>query len=212
MKLVIARPSPYARKARIALLEKGLAFETIIENPWQPDTTLPSVNPLGKVPVLMLDDGRVIHDSKVIVEYLETLGAPPDLIPRSPELRVAHKQIEAIADGVCDAVVLITLENARAPELRSLDWIERQRRKVVAGVTELARLLGNGEWFTSSGFGLGELACMCALDYVDLRFPAFDWHAPGANLANLANLHARLSARPSIAQTKPEPQALPQVR
>jgi glutathione S-transferase len=209
MKLVIARPSPYARKARIALLEKGIAFETIVENPWQPETTVPNVNPLGKVPALILDGGRVIHDSKVIVEYLETLGAPPDLIPKSPDLRVAHKQLEAIADGVCDAVVLITLELARAPELRSVDWIERQRQKVVAGVTELARLLGNGEWFTSAGFGLGEIATVCALDYIDLRLPAFDWRPTGASLANL---HARLSVRPSFAQTKPESQALPQVR
>ena len=208
MRLVIARPSPFARKAHIALLEKGIAFETVVENPWQPDTTVPSVNPLGKVPALMLDDGRVIHDSKVIVEYLETLDVPPDLIPRSPDLRVAHKQIEAIADGVCDAVVLITLESARAPDLHSMDWIERQRRKVVAGVTELARLLGNGEWFTSAGFGLGEVATVCALDYIDLRLPAFDWRAAGANLVSL---HARLAARPAFAQTKPAPQALPRV-
>lgn len=209
MKLVIARPSPYARKAHVVLLEKGIAFETIVENPWQPDSIVPSVNPLGKVPALMLDDGRVIHDSKVIVEYLETLGVPPDLIPKSPALRVAHKQLEAIADGVCDAVVLITLEIARAPDLRSTDWIERQHRKVVAGVTELARLLGDEGWFTSAGFGLGEVATVCALDYIDLRLPAFDWRPTAANLANL---HARLSVRPSFAQTKPEAQALPQVR
>jgi glutathione S-transferase len=209
MKLVIARPSPFARKARIALLEKGIAFETILENPWQPETTVPNVNPLGKVPALILDGGRVIHDSTVIVEYLETLGAPPDLIPKSPELRVAHKQLEAIADGVCDAVVLITLEVARTPELRSMDWIERQRRKVVAGINELARLLGKGEWFTSAGFGLGEVATVCALDYIDIRLPAFDWRSSGGNLADL---HARLSERPSFAQTKPESQALPQVR
>ena len=77
MKLIIAKPSPYARKARVALIEKAIEFETIVENPWLPDTGIADVNPLGKIPALVLDDGRVIHDSKVIIEYLETLNAPP---------------------------------------------------------------------------------------------------------------------------------------
>ena len=86
MKLIIARPSPYARKARIALIEKGIEFETIIENPWLPETNVPSANPLGKVPALILGDGRVVHDSKVIVEYLETLGIPPVYFLALPRL------------------------------------------------------------------------------------------------------------------------------
>ena len=209
MKLVIASPSPFARKARIALLEKGIAFEAVLENPWQPDTTVSSVNPLGKVPALLLADGAIIHDSKVIIEYLETLDAPPALIPRSPALRVAHKQIEALADGICDAVVLITLEGARPPERRSAEWVERQRRKIVAGTAELSRLLGEREWFTEAGFALGEVATVCALDYIDLRCPSFDWRAAAPNLEQL---HARLSARAAFAQTRPTPQALPEVR
>ena len=79
MKLIIAKPSPYARKARVALIEKAIEFETIVENPWLPDTGIGDVNPLGKIPALVLDDGRVIHDSKVIIEYLETLNAPPGI-------------------------------------------------------------------------------------------------------------------------------------
>ena len=125
MKLIIAKPSPYARKVRIALLEKRIPFETLIDVPWNPGTRAPSFNPLGKIPVLVLDDGRIVHDSKVIVEYLETLDLPPRLIPLEPLRRVAHKQIEATADGVCDAVVLIVLEKSRAPALRSADRIAR---------------------------------------------------------------------------------------
>lgn len=206
MKLIIARPSPYARKARVAMLEKGLPFETIIENPWLPETTVPKANPLGKVPALVLDDGSVVHDSKVIVEYLETLGAQPDLIPRSPTLRVAHKQIEATADGICDAVVLIALERARPIEKRSTDWIERQSKKIVAGIAELAKQLDERQWFTDSGFGLAEIATGCALGYLDFRFPEYDWR--GAAL-NLEKLFVRLSARPSFVQSKPESQTLP---
>jgi len=209
MKLIIARPSPYARKARIALLEKGIPFETVVENPWLPETKVPAANPLGKVPALILDDGSVVHDSKVIIEYLETLPALPALVPAEPRLRVAHKQIEAIADGVCDAVVLITLENARPLPLRSADWIERQRNKVVAAIAELSRLLGDRDWFTDAGFGLAEIATVCALDYIDLRYPSYQWRA---DARNLERLHARLSARSSFAETKPAAQELPSIR
>jgi glutathione S-transferase len=208
VKLIIARPSPYARKARIALLEKGIAFETVVENPWLPDTKVPGANPLGKVPALILEDGSVVHDSKVIIEYLETLDRAPHLLPRDAKLRVAHKQIEAIADGICDAVVLIALEGARPAQTRSADWIERQRKKIVAGTAELSRLLGDRDWFTDAGFGLAEVATVCALEYIDFRYPAYEWR-PDA--PNLERLHRRLSARPSFAETKPAPQVLPQL-
>ena len=206
MKLIIAKPSPYARKARVALIEKGIEFETVVENPWLPETRVANTNPLGKIPALVLDDGRVIHDSKVIVEYLETLNAPPALIPPSPDLRIAHKQIEVIADGISDAIVLIRLEGTRPVAMQSSDWVRRQRKKIEASVVELSRLLGEQEWFTVAGFGLGDVATGCALGFLDFRFPEFDWR-PSA--PNLERLFARLSARPSFAQTIPESQALP---
>ena len=186
MKLIIAKPSPYARKARVALLEKKIECEIVVENPWLPQTRINDANPLGKVPALVLENGRVIHDSKVIFEYLETLEAPPQLTPTDASARIAHKQIEAIADGICDAVVLIALEGAR--------------------VGELERTLGQREWFTDFGYGLAEISCICALEYIDFRYPQFRWResAPG-----LAELHRRVSARPSFAATRPEPQVLP---
>jgi glutathione S-transferase len=208
MKLIIAGPSPYARKARIAILEKGIACDIEVDNPWLPDTRVSCANPLGKVPALVLDDGSVVHDSTVIVEYLETLDVSPALIPTDPRSRVAHKQIEAIADGMCDAVVLIALEGARPKQKRSPDWIERQRRKIVAGVAELSRLLGNAESYTAYGFGLAEVATICALDYIDFRYPQYAWRAAAPNLLAL---HARLSARASFVQTRPEPQVLPKL-
>ena len=203
MKLLIAKPSPFARKVRVALREKGLACEEIVENPWAAGTAVPGTNPLGKVPALILDDGRVVFDSKVIVEYLETLGRPPQLIPTDPDLRIAHKQIEALADGVCDAVVLNVLERSRPSDLQSGDWIGRQTRKIEAGTAELARLLGEGEWFTPSGFGLADVAAGCALGYLDLRYPEFEWRK---RHPALARCFARLDARPSFTATRPEPQ------
>jgi glutathione S-transferase len=201
MKLIIATPSPFARKARIALLEKNLPHEVRVQNPWQ---SAIAENPLGKVPALVLDDGRVVHDSSVIVEYLETLGAPPALIPADPAGRVTHRQIEALADGVCDAVVLMVLESAR--EVQSADWLARQRRKVELALDELERALGENEWFTESGYGLADIAAGCALGYVELRCPEFDWRAAHPHLAAQAS---RLASRPAFAATLPNVQPIP---
>lgn len=208
MKLIIAKPSPYARKARIALLEKRIDCDIIVDNPWLPETNVAKANPLAKVPALLLDNGGVVHDSKVIVEFLETLGVPPVLIPDDPLQRIAHKQIEAIADGICDSIVLIALEATRPADKRSEVWLKRQRSKIIAGVAELERMLAGRECFTDAGFGLAEIASMCALDYIDFRYPRYDWRtqAPG-----LVGLHDRLSQRPSFADTMPQPQVLPEL-
>ncbi len=203
MKLVIAKPSPFARKVRVALREKGISCEEVVDNPWAAGTAVPGTNPLGKVPALILDDARVMYDSKVIVEYLETLGRPPPLIPSDPALRVTHRQIEALADGMCDAVVLVVLERSRPGDLQSSDWIGRQTRKIEAAAAELERLLGSGKWFTAFGFGLADIAAGCALGYLDLRFPELDWRT---RHAALAPYFARLDARPSFAATRPAAQ------
>ena len=202
MKLVIATPSPFARKARIALLEKRLAHDVVVQNPWQERI---AENPLGKVPVLILDDGRIVHDSSVILEYLETLDAPPALIPSDPPQRVTHKQIEAIAGGLCDAVVLIVTERSRPADKQSESWIARQAAKLPPGLDELERLLGSGEHFTPHGFGLAEIGAGCALGYLDLRYPELDWRRDHPRLAALA---ARLSDRPSFAATRPTAQTV----
>ena len=208
MKLIIAKPSPYARKARIALLEKRIDCDIIVDNPWLQESNVAKANPLAKVPALLLDDGGVVHDSKVIVEYLETLGVPPVLIPDDPLQRIAHKQIEAIADGICDSIVLIALEATRPADKRSEVWLKRQRSKIIAGVAELERMLADRECFTDAGFGLAEIASMCALDYIDFRYPRYDWRAQAPGLVGL---HERLSQRPSFADTMPQPQVLPEL-
>jgi glutathione S-transferase len=209
MKLIIAKPSPYARKARVALLEKAIPFEVEIDVPWNPGTEAPRLNPLGKIPILVLDDGRVVHDSKVIVEYLETLDRLPRLIPSEPMLRLAHKQIEATADGVCDAVVLSVLERSRKPALQSADWLSRQRRKIEAGTGALAEELGSKQWFVGAEFGLADIAVGCMLGYLDLRLPEFAWREHHTNLTAFAQ---RVFARPSFAATLPETQQITEVQ
>lgn len=209
MKLIIAKPSPFARKARVALLEKKIAFEVEIDAPWNPGAEAPTHNPLGKIPVLVLDDGRSIHDSKVIIEYLEMLARPPRLMPSDPPLRLAHKQIEATADGVCDAVVLIVLERSRPLDLQSADWVARQMRKVHAGTSALADQLGSNSWFVASEFGLADICVGCMLGYLDLRLPEFDWRSRHPNLDAFAE---RIFVRPSFAATMPESQQIAEVR
>ena len=113
MKIIIASPSPYARKARVALREKKVAFEEIIDVPWNPNTLTKGINPLGKIPVLLHDGHKPLFDSKVIVQYLDHYEPQPLLYPEYPEDNISARLVETIADGVCDAIVLIFLENSR---------------------------------------------------------------------------------------------------
>ena len=208
MKLVIATPSPYARKVRIALHEKGIACEETVDVPWNPGSVAPALNPLGKIPILILDDGRAVYDSRVIVEYLETLARPPALIPADAADRIAVKQIEALADGICDAIVLIAIEGRRKAALQSRDWIARQRAKVEAGVAALDDLLGTRPWFVADTFGLADITAGCALGYLDLRLPDFSWRE---HFPRLVALDHRLGKRPSFASTTPSAQSIVEI-
>ena len=209
MRLIIATPSPFARKARIALLEKGIAFETVIDNPWNPNAQAPDHNPLGKIPVLLTDDGGGVYDSKVIIEYLEALYPGTPLLPRVPLARVAARQIEALADGVCDAIVLIVLERARPAGLQSRDWINRQVAKVQAGVAQAAQALAGNEFFIGGRFSVADIAVGCMLGYLDLRLPEFEWRA---EQSGLIPFYERMMARDSFKQTMPSAQPINAVK
>lgn len=206
LRLISARPSPFARKVRVALIEKGLPFEIVVDVPWNPDTVTPVHNPLAQAPVLILDNGVPLYDSRVIVEYLDELEPEPRLIPESPTARIAHRQVEALADGVCDAAVLAFLERNRPPQQQSPGWIDRQLRKVVAGIAEADQHLGDNDQLVVPDFGLADIAVVCMLGYVDLRLPDVDWRGLHPRLAAFAD---RLAERPSFQQTLPEPQTMP---
>lgn len=205
MKLIVAKPSPYARKARIALHEKDIPFEEIVDVPWNPDTVATAHNPLGKIPVLILDDGRAYYDSRVIVEYTETIRPEPRLLPKDPLQRVEARQVEALADGICDATVLTVLEESRVEALRSKDWMARQRAKVERGTEELARLLAGRRRFIGDAFSIADVAAGCTLAYMDVRLPGFDWRG---RYPDLVGFSAEMEARPSFARTRPEPQTI----
>ena len=205
MKLIIAKPSPYARKVRIVLHEKGMKFEEQVDLPWSPDAIVSDMNPLGKVPVLISDDGNAIYDSSVIIEYLETLGNEPKLIPTEPSRRVRVRQIEALADGIADAAVLITIEKHRAKMVQSIDWIVRQQTKIDAGIVALADHLGGALLFDDETISVADIATACTLGYLDLRLPDYNWRD---NATNLSVLSASMEKRMSFSATKPEIQEI----
>lgn len=205
-KLLSATPSPYARKVRIALAEKGIAFELVTEVPWNRDASAPQWNPLGKIPVLILDDGQAIYESRFILEWLELKHPNPPLLPKDIDGILAAKRLEVLADGVCDAAVLCILETLREPAQQSEIWVARQRRKVVAGTAEIARLVRPDAPFANGHtFSLGDIAVGTVLGYLALRQSWFDWRGAHPHLAGLAD---RLAQRASFRDTVPTPQTI----
>ena len=204
MKLYIATPSPFARKARVFLLEKQIPHEIIIDNPWQPESRVKDLNPLAKIPTLALNDGRVIHDSKVIFEYLEL--EKPGHLPKEKHEKIIHRLAEVVADGICDAVVMTFLENQRPEGSRSEFWLSRQADKIRAGVNELEQTILPSGRFTALDMGLAEIATVCTLGYLDLRYPSYDWRGDSPNLLKL---YDRLIQRDSFQQTVPTAQEVP---
>lgn len=200
MKLFASLTSPYARKICIILAEKKLPFELVVDSPWEANTLIPDINPLGKVPVLVADDGEVFFDSPVIADYLETLGVQPALLPGDALAAVRVRQTEALADGICDAAITALLESRRPAEQRSDAVIARQLEKVARGLDVLERRAAGREWLHGDAIGLGDIAVATALGYLDLRFPEFGWRDGRPALAALA---ARMFARQSFVDTVP---------
>ncbi len=200
MKLFASLTSPYARKIRIILAEKGLPFELVVDSPWESATQVPEVNPLGKVPVLVLDDGEVFFDSPVVAAYLETLGVQPELVPTEPLEAVRVRQTEALADGIVDAAVTALLESRRPDGERSDAVISRQMEKIERGLAVLEGRIAGRTWFHGDAMGLGDISAAVALGYLDLRFPQVDWRGRHSGLKTLSE---RLFARPSFVDTVP---------
>lgn len=206
MKLISATPSPYARKVRIALAEKEIPFELQTEVPWNEGTTVPRHNPLEKLPVLVLDDGNTVYESRYILEWLEVKHPEPPLVSRDPDEMLAAKRLEVLADGICDAGVLSFFERMRPESHRSRPWLARQRRKIEGGLREIARLVSADRAFcVGERFGLGDIAVGTVLGYLSVRLPDIAWRAAHPHLGALAD---RLAERPSFAATLPTPQEI----
>lgn len=201
MKLIGSLTSPYVRKVRVVMAEKKLDYRFELEDVWSPDSQIRDFNPLGKVPCLVMEDGGALFDSRVIVEYLDTLSPVARLIPQSGRDRAAVKCWEAIADGVLDACVAIVQEGRRAPELRSQAWIDRQLAKIEGALDAMDKSLGEHAHCMGINYSLADVAVGCALGYLDLRFGELNWRS---RHANLTRLFEKLSARQSFIDTLPQ--------
>lgn len=200
MKLIASLTSPYARKVRVVIAEKHIECELQIDVPWDADTHVPDYNPLGKIPVLVLDDGTALYDSRVIVEYLDFASPVHNLLPKDARGRIAAKRWEALADGVTDAAATRYLEKKRPDAQQSPSWIERQEQKITRGLAAVAKDLGENAWCMADNYSLADIAVGCMLGYLDLRFAAMPWRETHPNLARLAT---RLNERTSFKATMP---------
>ena len=203
MKLIGAVTSPYVRKVRVVMAEKKLDYQFVQEDVWAAETTISESNPLGKVPCLVMEGGEALFDSRVIVEYVDTLSPVGKLIPPLGRERAEVKTWEALADGVLDASILARLEAnwpGRSKAQRSQAWIDRQLGKVQASLKAMGQGLADKPFCAGSHFSLADVAVGCTLGYLDFRFPDIDWRTPHPNLDKL---YAKLMQRASFQDTRP---------
>jgi glutathione S-transferase len=164
---------------------------------------MPDANPLGKVPCLVMEGGEAVFDSRVIVEYLDTLSPVGKLIPVQGRERAEVKTWEALADGVLDAAILARLEATwagRSEGQRSQAWIDRQLGKIDTSLKAMSTGLGDKPFCSGVHFSLSDVAVGCALAYLDLRFAQIDWRE---RHPNLARLQEKLTQRSSFIETHP---------
>jgi glutathione S-transferase len=201
MKLVGSLTSPYVRKVRVVLAEKRIGYNFDVDIPWNAGSHVPDYNPLGKVPVLIMDDGAALFDSRVIVEYLDSAYPVSRLIPESNRDRIMVKRWEALADGICDAAATIFLERKRPDTLQNLEWVTRQQKKITLGLEAAARELCDKKWCEGNAYSLADIALCCTLGFLVFRFPEIEWRNTFPNLANLADT---LEGRVSFMETAPK--------
>ena len=200
MKLIGSLTSPFVRKVRVVLSEKRIVYDFDVDIPWESETHVAEYNPLGKVPVLVMDDGNTLYDSRVIVDYLDSANPVSRLMPEFNRERSMVKRWEALADGICDAAAIIFLERKRPDALQSAEWIARQQKKVMLGLEVAARDLGDKKWCEGNVYTLADIALGCTLGYLSFRFPEIKWRM----FPNLASLVDMLEERASFIETAPK--------
>ncbi|MEM7561746.1 MAG: glutathione S-transferase family protein [Pseudomonadota bacterium] len=201
MKLISLDASPFVRKARVLVIELGLQDTVLIHNPGavtpiSNNDQLNSLNPLGMIPALELDDGSTLSDSNVICEYLNHIGHG-NFYPADTALRFQTLGIMAIADGILDLSVAVRYELAIRPEaLHWQEWITHQNEKVERALDTLE---SRSSHFQSQPL-IGEVTVACALGYRDFRFGDNDWRQ---NRPGLSSWYETISQRESFKQTIP---------
>jgi len=202
MKLYASTTSPYARKVRILLLEQEIPHTFIAESPADPSSHVAQLNPLGKVPLLQRDDGEVLFNSPMIVEYIDSLSVSP-MLPIDPELRWQVQRWHALGDGIVDAVVARMLEGRRAAEIQDTAFISKQEHKIAAALRFAAEQMktraSGGIYLCGVELSVADIAFAVALDYINLRYQ----HAWGDQYPQLQSWLNTINKRPSFQETLP---------
>jgi len=200
MKLLGSNTSPYVRKVRLVLLEKNIPHTYVVDPPREPGSQVARVNPLGRIPALILDDETCVFDSPVIAEYADALNDTPILIPRTDVLaRMRVRRWEALADGIVDSAVVVRTETIRPAEKQDADISQRHNDAITRAVAYAAGQLGQREWCEGIAITLADLALVSALLYLDLRQAERDWRSAHPNLASwLARVSERASVRATL--------------
>jgi glutathione S-transferase len=195
--------SPFGRKVRIAIALLGFDGETRVEpaDPTNVSDTLRQQNPLGKIPVLLAEDGTTYYDSRVIIEYLDERAGGGRIVPRESRARLAALRLQALADGILDASILTVYEARwRAAERHEQKWLDHQAGKVARSLAMLESNPPTLDAASGSLPNVGEIALACALGYRDFRFGE-SWRADHPRLVTW--LDAFAARVPVFAATTP---------
>jgi glutathione S-transferase len=200
MQLIGSTTSPYVRKTRVYIAESRTKCDFVPVDAWQPDAKLLAVAPLGKVPVLIRDDGRSLYDSLLVIEYLDSLLPEAQrLLPSGGEARWEVLRLQALAHGLIDATVFRLLDVRRPEALRSLEVQAREETRIARTLDYLEKSFDGCQWACLERFTLADVVLGVALQYIDFRY-AHDWRAGRPGLAAWA---AAVHRRPSFANTLP---------
>lgn len=199
MKLIGSYTSPFVRKISIILLEKGITFEFVNEQPYNTINNVMQYNPLGKVPALVTDEGDVWYDSPIIAEYIDLLDMAPAMLPKEPKAALKLRQIEALADGIMDAALVSVREIARPAAQQSETELLRQREKISKGLDALENYLSDGT-LSVDALDLATISIACAIGYLNFRHVSPGWCVDRPQLVKLVE---NLFQRESFARTEP---------
>jgi len=200
IKLYASAASSFARKIRVMLLEKGIEHELELVNLWEPNK-LHHVNPLGKVPALRLEDGRVLISSPLIADFIDYSHPNPRFIPEDFETRTEVRRWEALADGSMDAISATLYETRFHDEAkRSEAWMDRQRKKFEGGFKALEAMLGGRRWCVGDKMTLADISVGCHLGFINLRVPQY---FPPESYPGLTRLWRSMEERDSFKKTAP---------
>jgi glutathione S-transferase len=201
MKLLAALISPYTRKVRVVLAEKKIECEMEIVDVAPADNPVNRHNPLGKIPTLLLDDGTALYDSRVIVEFLDSVSPISRLIPEATRDRVAVRRWEALADGVLDAGLLWRYESMRDKKEQSKGWQDKQLSRMKRGMEQVAKEIG-ATYCHAERYSLADIAVGCCLGWLAFRRPGgVDWRA---EYAPVARHYDKMMERAAFADTVPK--------